>query len=92
MIATTYADASEDLAVIITRIFDAPRELVFKMFTDPRHLARFWGPTGFTSIVREMDPRPGGAFRIDMRGPDGGVYPCLSRGRRARTDRLLRRA
>ncbi len=76
MIPTTYADASEDLAVIITRTFDAPRELVFKMFTDPKHLARFWGPTGFTSNVREMDPRPGGAFCIDMRGPDGGISPC----------------
>ena len=74
MSATTYADASEDL--VVTRIFDAPAELVFKMFTDPKHLAQFWGPMGFTSTVREMDPRPGGAFRIDMRGPDGVIYPC----------------
>ena len=46
------------------------------MFTDPKYLAQFWGPTGFTSTVREMDPRPGGVFRIDMRGPDGCIYPC----------------
>jgi uncharacterized protein YndB with AHSA1/START domain len=76
MAATTYADASEDLVLVVTRIFDAPAELVFKMFSDPKHLAQFWGPKGFTSTVREMDPRPGGAFRIDMRGPDGVIYPC----------------
>jgi uncharacterized protein YndB with AHSA1/START domain len=76
MTATIYADASDDVVVVITRIFDAPRDLVFKMFTDPIHLARFWGPAGFTSTVREMDLRPGGAFRLDMRGPDGAIYPC----------------
>jgi len=46
------------------------------MFTDPKHLARFWGRTGYTSTVLEMDPRPGGTFRLEMRGPDGGIYPC----------------
>jgi uncharacterized protein YndB with AHSA1/START domain len=76
MTATIGAKPSEDFAVVITRIFDAPRELVFAMFTDPKHLAQFWGPKGYTSTVREVNPRPGGAFRIDMRGPDGGVYPC----------------
>jgi len=76
MTTITYADASEDLVLVVTRIFDAPRELIFKMFTDPKHLARFWGPKGFISTVREMDARPGGTFRIDMRGPDGGIYPC----------------
>jgi uncharacterized protein YndB with AHSA1/START domain len=76
MTATTYAKPSEDLVIIVTRIFDAPRELVFKMFTDPKHLAWFWGPKGFTSTVREMDPRPGGTFRLDMRGTDGATYPC----------------
>ena len=64
MTATTYANPSEDLVLVVTRIFDAPRELVFKMFTDPKHLARFWGPTGYTSTVLEMDPRPGGTFRL----------------------------
>jgi uncharacterized protein YndB with AHSA1/START domain len=76
MTGTTYADASEDLVLVVTRIFDAPRELVFKMFTDPMHLARFWGPKGFISTVREMDARPGGAFHIDMRGPDGTICLC----------------
>ncbi|MDQ6703768.1 MAG: SRPBCC domain-containing protein [Pseudomonadota bacterium] len=76
MTATIDANPSEDLGIIITRTFDALRELVFKMFTDPKHLAQFWGPKGFTSTVREMDPRPGGTFRLEMRGPDGATYPC----------------
>ena len=61
--------------VIITRVFDAPRELVFKMWTDPKHVAQWWGPKGFTNPVCEMDARPGGALRIVMRGPDGAEYP-----------------
>jgi uncharacterized protein YndB with AHSA1/START domain len=76
MTETMDANTSEDLGIVITRIFDAPRELVFKMFTDPKHLAEFWGPKGFTSTVREMDPRPGGTFRLEMHGPDGATYPC----------------
>src|SRR6266480_6255839 len=61
--------------LVITRTFDAPRETVFKMWTDPKHMARWWGPHGFTNPVCELDTRPGGAIRIDMRGPDGTVYP-----------------
>jgi uncharacterized protein YndB with AHSA1/START domain len=62
-------------ALTITRILDAPRERVFKVWTDPRHLAQWWGPKGFTNPLCQMDVRPGGAIRIDMRGPDGVVYP-----------------
>jgi len=61
--------------LVITRIFDAPRDLVFKMWTDSHHMAQWWGPRDFTNPVCEMDVRPGGAIRIDMRGPDGVVYP-----------------
>ncbi len=61
--------------LVITRVFDAPRELVFKAWTDPKHMAQWWGPKGFTNPVCELDARPGGAIRIDMRGPDGVVYP-----------------
>lgn len=60
---------------IISRVFDAPRELVFKCWTDPGHMARWWGPADFTNPVCEMDVRPGGAFRIVMRGPDGSDNP-----------------
>lgn len=61
--------------VSITRVFDAPRSLVFKMWTDPKHMAQWWGPKGFTNPVCELDVRPGGAIHIHMRGPDGVVHP-----------------
>ncbi|HEY2486000.1 MAG TPA: SRPBCC domain-containing protein [Candidatus Binataceae bacterium] len=55
----------------ITRVFDAPRRVVFKAWTDPEQLARWWGPRGFTNPLCEVDARPGGAIRIIMRAPDG---------------------
>jgi len=61
--------------LVITRVFDAPRRLVFKTWIDPVHLEQWWGPEGFTNPVCEADARPGGAIRIHMRGPDGTVYP-----------------
>jgi uncharacterized protein YndB with AHSA1/START domain len=61
--------------VVITRVLGAPRELVFKAWTDPRHVAQWWGPSGFTNPVCEVDARPGGAIRIVMRAPDGTEYP-----------------
>lgn len=59
----------------LTRILDAPRDLVFKVWTDPVHLARWWGPNGFSNPVCELDLRPGGAIHIDMKDPDGVVFP-----------------
>jgi uncharacterized protein YndB with AHSA1/START domain len=61
--------------IVITRVFDAPRTLVFKAWTDPKHLAQWWGPRGFTNPRCEIDVRPGGLIRIDMRAPNGTVYP-----------------
>lgn len=61
--------------VVLTRIFDAPRVLVFETWTDPRHLAQWWGPRDFTNPVCELDLRVGGKILIHMRGPDGTVYP-----------------
>ena len=61
--------------VTITRVVDAPRELVFTLWTDPIPMAQWWGPHGFTNPVCELDARAGGAIRIHMRGPDGVVYP-----------------
>jgi uncharacterized protein YndB with AHSA1/START domain len=63
-----------DRELIFTRVFDAPRELVYKAWTDPRHLIQWWGPKGFTTSVYEMDVRPGGVWRLTMRGPDGREY------------------
>jgi uncharacterized protein YndB with AHSA1/START domain len=59
----------------ITRIFDAPRELVFRAWTDPKHLAQWWGPKYFTNTVCEADVRPGGALYIEMTDPDGVAHP-----------------
>jgi uncharacterized protein YndB with AHSA1/START domain len=59
----------------IVRIFDAPRDLVFRAWTDPKHMAQWWGPKGFTNTVDQMDVKPGGAWRIIMRAPDGSEYP-----------------
>jgi uncharacterized protein YndB with AHSA1/START domain len=64
-----------DRELVLTRTFDAPRVLVFQAWTDPSHLARWWGPHGFTNPVCEFDPSPGGKILIHMRGPDGTVYP-----------------
>jgi uncharacterized protein YndB with AHSA1/START domain/DNA-binding transcriptional ArsR family regulator len=59
----------------LTRVFDAPRELVFKAWTDPRLVAEWWGPHGFTNPVVELDLHPGGAIYILMRLPDGRDNP-----------------
>lgn len=72
---TAGAQATAQRDVIVTRVFDAPRALVFEMWTDPKRMARWWGPSGFTNPVCELDVRPGGAIRIHMRAPDGTVYP-----------------
>jgi len=61
--------------IVITRVFDAPRDLVFRAWTDAEHLARWWGPKGFTNPVCQIDARPGGAWRIVMRAPNGADYP-----------------
>jgi uncharacterized protein YndB with AHSA1/START domain len=68
------ANASER-ELVITRVFDAPRRLVFEAWTKPEHLALWWGPKGFTLPVCEMEFRAGGRFRLVMRGPDGKDYP-----------------
>lgn len=64
-----------DHEVVITRVLDAPRELVWKAWTDPKHLARWWGPKGFTNPVCDWDAKPGRAIHVVMRGPDGTDYP-----------------
>lgn len=57
------------------RVFDAPRALAFKMWTDPEYLAMWWGPKGFTNPVCEIGVQPGGRILIMMTAPDGSVYP-----------------
>src|SRR5215831_372530 len=60
--------------LLITRIFDAPRELVFRAWTEPERAVRWWGPQGFTTAHCEMDLRPGGTYRVCMRSPEGAEH------------------
>jgi uncharacterized protein YndB with AHSA1/START domain len=64
-----------EATVTLTRVYDAPRDLVWRAWTDPKHMAQWFGPRGFTSSVPELDVRAGGALRIVMHGPDGNDYP-----------------
>src|SRR6516162_8172147 len=75
MPATADAIKTAEREITITRVFDAPRALVFKAWTDASELAQWWGPKGFTNPVCELDVRVGGAIRIHMCSPDGSVYP-----------------
>jgi uncharacterized protein YndB with AHSA1/START domain len=59
------------LQLRINRLFNAPRDVVFKLWADPEHLLRWWGPRGFLTLACEVDFRPGGAWRIMSRAPDG---------------------
>jgi uncharacterized protein YndB with AHSA1/START domain len=61
--------------VEIVRVFDAPRALVWQAWTDPKMLAQWFGPRGFSSRVPELDARVGGRLRVVMHGPDGSEYP-----------------
>jgi uncharacterized protein YndB with AHSA1/START domain len=63
-----------DREIVATRVFDAPRDLVWQVWTDPEHITHWWGPNGFTTTIHEMDVEPGGAWRFIMHGPDGVDY------------------
>jgi uncharacterized protein YndB with AHSA1/START domain len=73
--STRPAPNATERELVLTRVFDAPRELVFRAWTDPKHMARWWGPKHFTNRVEQMDVRPGGAWRIIMCAPDGTEHP-----------------
>lgn len=75
---TAYIPAADKLKgeLVITRVFDAPPDIVFKAWTDPKQMEQWWGPDCFTNPVCELDPRPGGVWRIIMRAPDGMEYEC----------------
>jgi uncharacterized protein YndB with AHSA1/START domain len=68
------ASATADREISSTRIFNAPRELVWKAWTDPEHIAQWWGPIGFTTTTKAFDFRPGGQWLHTMHGPDGTDY------------------
>jgi uncharacterized protein YndB with AHSA1/START domain len=73
--ATLTDDPALERELVITRRLAAPRALVFRAFTDPAHLMRWWGPHGFTAPACELDLRVGGALRIVMQAPDGQRFP-----------------
>src|SRR3954454_12045532 len=81
---TLEVTAPTDREIVLTRVFDAPRRLVYDAFTRPELLKRWFGPRGWSLVVCEVDLRVGGAWRFVLRGPDGrdmgmrGVYRELA--------------
>jgi uncharacterized protein YndB with AHSA1/START domain len=75
MQANERVEREEDREIVTTRLIDGPRHLVFRAWTDARHLGRWFGPRGFTTTTHAFDFRPGGVWKFDMIGPDGTVYP-----------------
>jgi uncharacterized protein YndB with AHSA1/START domain len=65
--------AAKSLDFVLSRVFDAPRDLVWKAFTDPERMKHWWGPKGFTVIASKMDLRPGGTYHYGMKAPDGSA-------------------
>ncbi|HEX6774746.1 MAG TPA: SRPBCC domain-containing protein [Methylomirabilota bacterium] len=69
---------ASDREIVTTRVLAWPRERVVRAWTDPDHLARWWGPKGFTNTFQEFDLRPGGRGQFVMHGPNGADYPNQS--------------
>jgi len=72
------AASTADREIVITRTFDAPRELVWEAMTNPEHVVNWWGPNGFSTTIEKMDLRVGGVWKHVMHGPDGTDYPNKS--------------
>ena len=75
MLDASTAERLNDREVVFTRVVDAPRDQVWKIWTEVRHLHRWWGPAGFTTTTHEFAFVPGGVWRSVMHGPDGTDYP-----------------
>jgi uncharacterized protein YndB with AHSA1/START domain len=67
--------AHEECAIVSSRVFAAPRAMVYAAFADPKQVVEWWGPHGFTTTVQRMDLRAGGKWVLTMHGPDGANYP-----------------
>ena len=72
---TEILNVTPDCQIISSRVVNAPIEIVFQAWTDPHHLASWWGPAGFTNTFKEFDLRPGGKWSFTMHGPEKGNYP-----------------
>jgi uncharacterized protein YndB with AHSA1/START domain len=68
-------ESTAEREIVLTRLFDAPRKMVWEAWTDPEQIGVWWGPKGFTTTIEEMDVRVGGVWRQVMHGPDGTDYP-----------------
>ncbi len=69
---------TKDRELIVSRTLDAPVDIVWEAWTNPEHIANWWGPDGFTNSITTMDMTPGGAWELVMHGPDGTDYPNKS--------------
>jgi uncharacterized protein YndB with AHSA1/START domain len=67
------AGATQSKDFVLTRVFDAPRDLLWKCFTDPERMKHWWGPKGVKVVKAKMDLRPGGTYHYGMQTPDGKV-------------------
>ena len=67
-------DNTQDRELLLTRVLNAPLELAWEVWTNPEHIAQWWGPNGFTNTINKMDIQPGGEWDLVMHGPDGTDY------------------
>jgi uncharacterized protein YndB with AHSA1/START domain len=67
-------NSTADRELRLTRLLNAPVELVWEVFTDPEHIKHWWGPNGFTNTITKMDVQPEGEWDLVMHGPDGTDY------------------
>ncbi|MBI1730436.1 SRPBCC domain-containing protein [Candidatus Acetothermia bacterium] len=63
-----------DREIVLSRLLNAPRELVFEVWTNQKHVEQWWGPNGFSTTTHQMEVKPGGVWRFIMHGPDGTDY------------------
>jgi uncharacterized protein YndB with AHSA1/START domain len=68
---------AENTELSFSRVFNAPRALVWQAWTDPKHIMQWWGPAGFNNETCISDLQVGGRFQLEMRAPDGNLYPCI---------------
>jgi uncharacterized protein YndB with AHSA1/START domain len=68
-------ESTAEREIVISRLFDAPRKMVWEAWTDPKQVALWWGPKGFSTTIERMDVRPGGVWKQVLHGPDGTDYP-----------------
>lgn len=68
---------TSDREIVLSRVVNAPRELVWEVWTDPKHLEKWWGPNGFSTTTKEFSFGIGGCWRHVMHGPDGTDYPNM---------------